>query len=155
MQSTILFVALSLPMMADAASSSLRFVPSGSSTSAYHRVVPLPNGKVLIVGGYGFDKCNLVTSAPPPFFFPICGQGQFPSVEILDSSGNPAGNSLAFGGGTGTVVDAAVDPSGNIWIAGETTLTISRSSTLFSRRRLHIKPPASWQSWTPSCFRHF
>ena len=120
MQSTILHVALFLPLMVNATSSSLRFVPSGSGINAYQRVVQLPNGSVLIVGGQGFNKCELVTSAPPRFFFPICGQGQFPNLQILDSSGNPAGNSLAFGGGTGTAVDAAVDPSGNIWITGET-----------------------------------
>src|SRR6476619_7504721 len=102
MQSTILLVALFLPLSANAASPSLRFVSSsGSAVSSYHRVVPLPNGNVLIAGSYGFEKCNLVTGAPSPFF-PICGQGQFPNVQILDSSGNPAGNSLAFGGGTGT-----------------------------------------------------
>src|SRR5579859_5731848 len=117
MQTTIFHVALFLPLIANAASSSLRFVPSPGPADAYQRVASLPNGSVLIVGGEG---CNLVTSAPPPFFFPICGQGQLPSVEILDSSGTLVGSSIAFGRGTGTVVDAAVDPSGNIWIAGKT-----------------------------------
>jgi hypothetical protein len=95
-------LALLLPVWACADSSSLQFVPtSQSNMDGYRRATRFPNGNVLVVGRVQ----------------------HWADLKILDSLGNLVGafaNESLLGNGNGIVVDAAIDPSGNIWIAGET-----------------------------------
>jgi uncharacterized protein (TIGR03437 family) len=95
-------LAIFLPVWASADSSILQFVPaSQSNMDEYRRAIPFPNGNVLVVGRFL----------------------QWADLKILDSSGNLVrafANESSLGSGNGIVVDAAIDPSGNIWIAGQT-----------------------------------
>src|SRR5579864_462902 len=94
-------LALLLPVWVSADSSTLQFVPTSQFNDEYRRAIALPNGNVVVVGR----------------------AQHLADLKILDSSGNLVGafsNESLLGSGNGIVADAAIDPSGNIWITGET-----------------------------------
>src|SRR5579863_3102018 len=109
-------LAFLLPAIAGAASTTVQFVPNSPYGMNEQRAIPLPGGNVLIAGSQGFASCSI--------FLQNCDQiQQSPHIIVLDSTGlqtKAFADPLALGSGNGIVLDAAVDPSGNIWIAGQT-----------------------------------
>lgn len=100
----VFFLLFWLPLVQSTAASSLQFVPSPNVSPALNEqvVTALPNGSVLIAGS-------------------VTSPHQVPTVSILNSSGIQIGAlATSLGSGDGQILDAAVDPSGNIWIIGVT-----------------------------------
>ena len=99
-----------LPLMASAATSSLSFLPYSNATAL--GVLPMANGSVAI---YGWLQLTCNSTGP-------CNQTSPPLLSLADASGNviEALAQSALGGGDSFIESAAVDGSGNIWIAGTT-----------------------------------
>ena len=99
-----------LPLMASAATSSLTFLPYPNANAV--GVLPMANGSTAIYGSLQVT-CNAIDP---------CNQTAPPLLSIADASGNviEALAQSALGGGDSFIESAAVDASGNIWIAGTT-----------------------------------
>jgi len=119
MNRNVLLVAF-LPAFALAASTSLQFVPlpNGQATAVFaNGVLPMAAGSVAVYGAQTLSPCN-----PAPTSLESCDQIQPPLLSILDVTGKQTATlgASALGSGNSSIVSAALDSSGNIWITGET-----------------------------------
>jgi uncharacterized protein (TIGR03437 family) len=104
--------AVLLASCAAAAPSSLQIVPLANSRS--QGVAAMSNGSVAV---FGATAASCLLSG-----LGSCNQTKTPLLSILDASGKQTATLAmsALGRGNSTIVGAAVDSSGNIWIAGQT-----------------------------------
>ncbi len=103
---------LSLPAIVNGAPTSLQFIQTANASAK--GVIPLPNGSVLVFGTAASYPCGLYNTG--------CAQISAPLLAILNASGNQTATlqPAALGSRDSTILSAAVDGSGNIWIAGTT-----------------------------------
>lgn len=109
-----------LPVFATAAPTSLQFAVPTSITATgvlANGVLPLPGGSVGVYGAQTTPTCSASATAPE-----ACDQILPPLFAVLDASGNQTAalTVSALGGGNSTIVSAAADANGNMWITGET-----------------------------------
>jgi uncharacterized protein (TIGR03437 family) len=99
--------------IANAAPTSLQFLQTANA--GVQGVVPMPSGSVLVFGSAQPYPCTVYSP-------PGCVQISPPLLAILNASGNQAAvlPFEALGSRDSTILSAAVDGSGNVWIAGTT-----------------------------------
>jgi uncharacterized protein (TIGR03437 family) len=104
--------------LASATPTSLQFVPfsnPGGTAILAKGILPLSGAAVAVYGGETLAGCvaNVIGG---------CKQNQAPLLAILSASGKQTASlaASALGSGNSTIVSAAVDAAGDIWITGET-----------------------------------